>query len=287
MKFNIFMNPPTFRLWAGTVLVFGMMASTLTAMAQEKADNPALLKVVYEFTHVDDSTQRDRPVQEEMNLYINSTSSLYRRFSEEDSEYHRHRQRGGSAETFDLNLILENTSSLYHSFQEQTMVNTERIITQMFQIRESMPAIDWEIGDEQKQIGDYTAQLAKGSFGGRDYQVWFVPEIPIPFGPWKLQGLPGLILEARDSKDDVVFTFKSLEQMSGPEVNLIYPEGIKQVTGAEFTKTYEAFRDNPEAFFRAIAGPEMRFGVSVGASAGSTPARPKVYNNPLELTDKR
>lgn len=95
MKFNIFMNPPTFRLWAGTVLVFGMMASTLTAMAQEKADNPALLKVVYEFTHVDDSTQRDRPVQEEMNLYINSTSSLYRRFSEEDSEYHRHRQRGG------------------------------------------------------------------------------------------------------------------------------------------------------------------------------------------------
>lgn len=285
MKVNIFKNTPTFRLWAGTVLVFGMVVSAFTSTAQEKADNPALFKVVYEFTHVDDSTQRDRPLQEEMNLYINGTSSLYRRFHEEDGEYHRHRQRGGSAETFDLNLILENTSSLYHSLSEQKMVNTERIATQMLQIRESMPAIDWEIGDEQKQIGDYTAQLARGSFGGRDYQVWFVPEIPIPFGPWKLQGLPGLILEARDSKDDVVFTFKSLEQMGGPKVNLIYPEGIKQVTGAEFTRTYKAFRDNPEAFYRATAGSGVRIGVAVGA-VGSMPARAKVYNNPMELNNR-
>jgi hypothetical protein len=39
-----------------------------------------------------------------------------------------------------------------------------------------------------------------GFFRGRNYIAWYSPDIPKPYGPWKLFGLPGMILEARDKE---------------------------------------------------------------------------------------
>lgn len=274
-------------LVSATVCMVLAVASA-TAQSGQQNDKKALIKVVYEFIHVDDSTQRDRPRQEDTFLYINSTSSMYRRSNEEEGEYYRYLQGGGSKETYNINSILAKTSSLYHSVPEQKTISTERIIEQMFQINEPLHAIMWDIREEQKQIGDYLAQLATGSFRGRDYSVWFVPDIPMPFGPWKLQGLPGLILEARDSREDVIFVFKSLERIDGQVVNIESPKGIKQVSGAEYARTYKAFMDNPTAFIRATSAPGTNVVVGSGRStrAGSNTLREKVYNNPLELTNR-
>jgi len=48
-------------------------------------------------------------------------------------------------------------------------------------------------------------QKAEGDFRGRHYIAWFSNKILIPDGPWKLCGLPGLILEAYDEKKTVYF----------------------------------------------------------------------------------
>ncbi|MCX7546841.1 GLPGLI family protein [Xanthomarina sp. F1114] len=80
-----------------------------------------------------------------------------------------------------------------------------------FYVAEKTPKIEWKLEKETKKIADFTAHKATGKFRGRTYTAWYVLEIPLPFGPWKLQGLPGLILEAHDEDKEMFIYFKGLE----------------------------------------------------------------------------
>lgn len=57
---------------------------------------------------------------------------------------------------------------------------------------------NWELHAETKEISGFTCQKATIKFRGRNYTAWFTTDIPVQFGPWKFQGLPGLILEVYD-----------------------------------------------------------------------------------------
>jgi len=70
-------------------------------------------------------------------------------------------------------------------------------------VKEAAFSWDWELKEEVKKIGDFNCQKATILFRGRAYTAWFTEEIPVPFGPWKFQGLSGLILEIYDT--DKVF----------------------------------------------------------------------------------
>jgi GLPGLI family protein len=80
-------------------------------------------------------------------------------------------------------------------------LNIKGTILDTIFVKDSARVIKWEIQNEFKKINIYNCQRAKGKFRGRDYFVWFTSDIPISLGPWKLNGLPGLILEASDSKN--------------------------------------------------------------------------------------
>ena len=55
-----------------------------------------------------------------------------------------------------------------------------------------------EISKRQKKIGKYLCNKATINFRGIDYIAWYTKEIPVPYGPWKMRGLNGLILECYD-----------------------------------------------------------------------------------------
>lgn len=78
-------------------------------------------------------------------------------------------------------------------------------------VKEPTPQISWELTSETKKIGDHVVHKATCHFRGRDYTAWFTTDIPLPYGPWKLQGLPGLILEAYDTHKEIYWYFKALE----------------------------------------------------------------------------
>ena len=83
-------------------------------------------------------------------------------------------------------------------------------------IKDEYNNLKWDITSETKTIAGYECTKATTSFRGRDWIVWFSPEIPLPYGPWKLHGLPGLILEAEDSTNTYVWSAEKIEYRRDP-----------------------------------------------------------------------
>lgn len=65
---------------------------------------------------------------------------------------------------------------------------------------------EWILGDSVRSILGYECRLAECDYRGRHWIAWYAPEIAVSEGPWKLGGLPGLILEAYDLRRHYVFT---------------------------------------------------------------------------------
>lgn len=104
-------------------------------------------------------------------------------------------------------------------------------------VKEVASKIDWTIEKEFKKIGKFNCKKAITYFRGRNYIAWFTPEISTPFGPWKLNGLPGLILEAYDTNKNYYWYFKSVEYPTKNKNNVEYlkiPKSLKFNTYDEF-----------------------------------------------------
>jgi len=65
--------------------------------------------------------------------------------------------------------------------------------------------MDWKLENETKTSGQYTLQKATTDFGGRHWTAWFCKDVDISEGPYKFRGLPGLIFELNDSKENFIF----------------------------------------------------------------------------------
>lgn len=88
---------------------------------------------------------------------------------------------------------------------------------------EAQPKFNWEIRDETLQIFGYLCQKAETSYAGRNWTVWFCPEIPIDCGLWKFAGLPGLIMKAED--DELYYSFSCIG-IERTEESIDLPIGI-------------------------------------------------------------
>ncbi|WP_086029611.1 GLPGLI family protein [Tenacibaculum holothuriorum] len=100
-------------------------------------------------------------------------------------------------------------------------------------LKEQLPKINWKITDEFKKIGEYKCQKATGYFRGRTYTTWFANKIPVPFGPWKLQGLPGLIIEVKDNRKEVYFRATKVSFKDNVTINN-FPDEEKAIPLREY-----------------------------------------------------
>lgn len=102
-------------------------------------------------------------------------------------------------------------------------------------VSEDIPLINWLIKQEYKMIGNLKCQKAEARFRGRNYTAWFAESIPVSIGPWKFNGLPGLILHVVDSKNEVEFLLNRINFPSRiPANSLSMKQEEKKMTLEEY-----------------------------------------------------
>jgi GLPGLI family protein len=155
-----------------------------------------------------------------------------------------------------------------------------------FIISDALPGIDWQIMGDTATFGGLHCQKATTHFKGRDYTAWFCADLPLHIGPWKLNGLPGVIVEAYDAKNEVRFMFDGISKPDSATIQA--PEKGIKTTDKEFTRLQETARTDPDAYAKLMSaqnggmgdnGPRMSFSLK----RGGVP----VVNNPIELPEKK
>jgi hypothetical protein len=76
--------------------------------------------------------------------------------------------------------------------------------------RDTLYPMEWKLLPESRWIEGIECQKAVTFFKGRSYTAWFAPSIPLGNGPWKLGGLPGLIVEAYEEGMDMHFILSEI-----------------------------------------------------------------------------
>lgn len=106
--------------------------------------------------------------------------------------------------------------------------------------------IDWTIvEDSVKKVLGYDCIMATADYHGRKWTAWFTPEIPLQAGPWKLAGLPRLILEA--DADNGVYSFVATGiQNTTRQISPVYlADRYEKVSRKDLLKAQRSFLDNP------------------------------------------
>lgn len=119
---------------------------------------------------------------------------------------------------------------------------------------EPLGEMEWEISDSTMNILGHECFMASTDYHGRHWDVWFSPEIPISDGPWKLNGLPGLILMAKDDSGQYEFIATGIENYDR-EIEPVYELNLySQIDRKELLRTQRLIADNMGGFISARTG---------------------------------
>ncbi|QIY89711.1 GLPGLI family protein [Chryseobacterium gallinarum] len=131
-----------------------------------------------------------------------------------------------------------------------------------YKIREDKKP-EWKILPDKEKIGNYNAQKAITSFGGREWTAWFTQDIPFQDGPYKFYGLPGLIVKIEDATGSHSMTLVGNKTIQAPntEKDIQLPENVKilgvggkeiEVTKEQFKKAWKAYVNDPTKNMREL-----------------------------------
>lgn len=310
------------------------LATALTLTAKAQNPDKALARVRYTFTHIQDTTQRDKPKTENMLLVTGKNASVYTSYDKMNQALNMQKQiqeqiknqsgNGNVKIEVKSEMKTQPTQEDYFFFaNEHKMITKERLFNN-YLVEEPAATIDWKILKDTMSFSGVACQKATTRFKGRNWIAWFATEIPFQSGPWKLNGLPGLIIEAYDDKKEVKFEFAGLENVKeadattnadgdvkiaapnggvgsvkimgidvntsylGPEIKL--PTDAIKTTRKELDKLKAARDKDPQGFMQAqMAANGMQGSFRMNQAPrpkGTTTVKAEV-NNPIEIENKK
>ena len=94
-----------------------------------------------------------------------------------------------------------NLDEIYRNLEQGKFTTYSTVMGTHYLITENITIPDWTMYEDSTiMVLGMECKKATTNFRGRYWEVWYTEEIPISQGPWKLCGLPGMILKANSPK---------------------------------------------------------------------------------------
>ena len=105
---------------------------------------------------------------------------------------------------------------VWTNYPDGQVTTRDAIIPNIYETREERKPINWELIDDTLTVAGYLCKTATCQLHGRNWTALYSEDIPTSAGPWKLCGLPGLILKAEADGGIHRFTLASLQRIASP-----------------------------------------------------------------------
>lgn len=132
----------------------------------------------------------------------------------------------------------------WQNYPQGKITSVETIPPYQYLTSQKMPETKWSLQAERDTICGRVCQKATGTYGGRAWTVWFAESLPTRFGPWMLNGLPGLIMRAVSDDETHRFECSNVEAVK-EAITYSVPEDAVKCTRGKFVKLRNQIFCNP------------------------------------------
>lgn len=276
-----------------TTAALALAVLTVSAKPNKKDENKVIDKLKYTITYRTKSV-RDTTKTDSEGRYDYENDDMQLEVGEKVSYFYSATRRAYEEElrkSVDANNIAIPTSTsargsismdFYRNYPTGKSTYLDKVIREKFRITEPLEQPQWDIiADSTKQILNYDCQMARCKFKGRTWTAWFAADIPLDNGPWKLCGLPGLILRAYDSKQQYIFDCVGMKQAKEDE-NITYNSDFDKYATSSMKEFVDYQRKAVPEDILATQGIKIEVPEEMKAELMKKLAKP-MPSNPLEL----
>ncbi len=243
-----------------TVLLFVIFSALIQAQTN---------RFFYEYKYIPDINNKDDVKKEMMQLDITPKGSSYYSYDKfvSDSTIVAavEKQAKSGSGNIQINRHDKPNQINYKVVKDYPDFSTylsTKISTDQYKVKEDQKPV-WKILPDKQKIGEYMAQKATTSYGGRDWIAWFTAEIPFQDGPYKFYGLPGLIVKIEDTTGSHIMTLVGNKKIANPSSDAEFklPAGMVmlgvggkeiEVTEDQFRKVWKAYLNDPSKNMRQM-----------------------------------
>lgn len=217
------------------------------------------LQCHYTEKYVKDLTRKEHLSGDEMVLRISrGGSEFYSLWAQahqavKDSVFNR----GGSLEDWYAarnEILYPSSSQLYVIYKNYPnkgeLTLTDQIFRTWYKYSEPLQTPQWKLLEGKKTIAGYECQKATTDFLGRTWEAWFTSDIPVSDGPWKLCGLPGLILEATDADHEFHFTCIEIKNLSQAQPLQIPSRRYLECSREDYVKNLKLWNNDMNGYLQ-------------------------------------
>lgn len=217
-------------------------------------------RFVYEYKFISDSTAKNEVKTEIMYLDISKKGSKF--YSEEkhisDSMREDRIKKGRNFTGINFSFIPFVIEKSYPDYKNFSFIN---LTMDRFKVSEERPQ-NWKILPDKQKIGEFDTQKATLDFAGREWNAWFVPDIPIQDGPYKFHGLPGMIIKIQDKTHSHSFALKEIRKLNSEWISEAEKSSFSTVipvTNAQYKKQFIENRNDPAKGLRQMLASGKKF----------------------------